>query len=536
MTANVSEEEGRWAASGDARWLITATVALFSIAVFTYSGSKILPLILAGPGAERTLSSDEITGFLLNIALILFAWKRSAELKRTSAERDAAVHKAHDLAYIDEVTGLFNRRYLRERIAEMQSSNARAALFLLDLDRFKRINDLYGHAVGDEVLVAVSRRIRNACPPEASCVRLGGDEFAILLHGDEAREKQLAETAEKVVAVLRDPVSVTGTIAVIGASLGIAMRTKRCKDPGAMLKRADIAMYEAKRRGRNGFVFFDSTMEADLLRRNALETDIRRGIGESEFVPYFQPIIDLASEQVIGFEVLARWNHPDKGMLEPSQFIDIAEETGMIAELSLAVMRDALSVARGWPHEYKIAVNVSPMQFVDPLVAQRILQVLTMTGFPPARLELEISEKCLLSDLESALAVIGGLKNAGVAISVDDFGRGYISLAELGAMPFDRIKIDRDFILSLGDDRAAGALVAAVATLGKGLKLPITAEGVETAEIRERLLGLGCDDAQGFLFSKALTAAEVKLGFGFGDSSPPAGAGELDTAAQRGAA
>lgn len=490
---------------------------MFAIAVFTYSGSKILPLIVAGPSAERALASDEITGFLLNIALILFAWKRSVELKRTSAERDAALNKAHDLAYIDEVTGLFNRRYLRERIAELQSGGGRAGLFLLDLDRFKRINDLYGHAVGDEVLIAVARRIRRACPDGANCVRLGGDEFAVLLHGDAAREKNLEATAEKIVAVLRDPVSVTGTIAVIGASLGIATRTKRCKEPGEMLKRADIAMYEAKRRGRNGFVFFDSAMEADLVRRNALEADIRRGIAEGEFVPFFQPIIDLASEQVIGFEVLARWNHPEKGMLEPGDFIDIAEETGMIAELSLAVMRDALSVARAWPHEYKIAVNVSPMQFIDPLVAQRILQVLTLTGFPAARLELEISEKCLLNDLETALAVIHGLKNAGIGISVDDFGRGYISLAELEAMPFDRIKIDRDFILALGDDRAGNALVAAIATLGKGLKLPITAEGVETAEIRQRLSGLGCDDAQGFLFSKALTAAEVKLGFGFAD-------------------
>jgi diguanylate cyclase (GGDEF)-like protein len=260
MTAIVSEPTESIGSSGDARWYITATVAMFAIAVFAYSGSKIMPLVVSA-NPQRALESEELTGFLLNIALILFAWKRSAELKRASAERDAAVNRAHDLAYIDEVTGLFNRRYLRERIAELQAANARAALFLLDLDRFKRINDLYGHAVGDEVLIAVSRRIRNACPPGASCVRLGGDEFAVLFDGDDAREKQLGATAEKVVGVLRDPVSVTGTIAVIGASLGIAVRTKRCKDPGAMLKRADIAMYEAKRRGRNGFVFFDSTME-----------------------------------------------------------------------------------------------------------------------------------------------------------------------------------------------------------------------------------------------------------------------------------
>ncbi|MXO59094.1 EAL domain-containing protein [Altererythrobacter salegens] len=511
----------------DGRW-ITGTVALFAIAVFTYTGSRILPLIIAGNDAASAIRPDDVTGFLLNIALIVFSWKRSVALKRASAERDAALSKAHDLAYIDEVTGLFNRRYIRERIAECQAAGLPCALFLLDLDRFKRVNDLYGHAVGDAVLTVAAKRLRNACPPDASCARLGGDEFAVFFAGDDIASKALSNAAEEIVMTLHDPVSVKGIVAVIGGSIGIAIQSKNCKDPGELLKRADIAMYEGKRRGRNCFVFFDSDMEIELVKRNELEADIRRGIRSGEFVPYFQPILDLRSEEVVGFEVLARWLHPDKGMLEPSEFIAIAEDTSMISDLSLKVMQDALEITRDWPSSYKIAVNVSPMQFNDPMIAERLLKVLTATGFPPARLELEISEKCLLTDLDAAMATVTSLKNVGIGIAVDDFGKGYLSLTQLQALPFDRIKIDHQFILSLEEGGTSNALVKAVATLGKGLKLPITVEGVENAEIRNHLADLGCENAQGWLYSKALTANEVRIGFGFSARKPPEGSKESD--------
>ena len=255
-------------------------------------------------------------------------------------------------------------------------------------------------------------------------------------------------------------------------------------------------------------------MAIELDRLDKLETDIREGIASGQFMPFFQPITDLSSGEVTAFEVLARWKHPTRGILGPPEFIDMAERTGMISDLSLGVMQEALTIARSWPSHLKVAVNVSPVQFSDPLIAQRIMKVLSLAGFPPARLELEIMERSLLEDLDMALSTITSLKNAGISICVDDFGTGYASLTHLKSLPFDRIKIDREFIGSMLEDHRNDALVEALATLGKGLKLPITAEGVEAESLRSKLIDLGCSDAQGWLFGNVLSAKEVILGFG----------------------
>lgn len=499
-------------AATDARW-ITATVALLAIASFAYSGSRLLPPMLTG-GTADSARPEAVAGFLLNIALILFAWKRSLELKRAAAERDVALGRAHLLAYVDEVTGLFNRRYLREQIEGLQAGKEKGALLLIDLDNFKKINDIHGHAVGDEVLREAAQKIRQACPPQATCVRLGGDEFAVLLRGADAREKGLAEMAVNLLAELRKSITLNNIVTTIGASIGIATRSKNCTDLGALLKRADIAMYEAKRQGRGTHVFFDSAMEVDLSRRAALEGEIREGIESGQFVPFFQPILALETGKVTGFEVLARWRHPKRGLLEPPEFLAVAEETGMISDLSFAVMLEALSSAAKWPSEFKIAVNVSPAQFHDPLVAQRIMSVLAATGFPPGRLELEIMEASLLTDHSAAVALLNNFKNCGISVSIDDFGTSYSALSKLSELPFDRIKIDRDFLHALEDDGECEAFAQAIAAVGKGLKVPVTAEGVESMAIHEKLAGLGCSDAQGWLFSKALSEQEVVIGFG----------------------
>ena len=490
-------------------------VALLAIAVFVMTGSQILPTLLTPGQAADSLPRAQVTAFLLNIALVLFAWRRSAQLRHVSLQRDEAEERAHQLAYFDDVTGIHNRRWLNGLIAELVAGQTiPSALILIDLDRFKKINDLFGHVAGDELLATAAARIQEVCPRDASCVRLGGDEFAVLLKGEPAREKEAVRIAARLIEALNKPVSLANTTTAIGVSIGIARADGNAGDADLLLRRADVAMYEAKRLGRNGWAFFDDAMASELERLDQLEADIRDGIANGQFVPFFQPIIDLASGEVTAFEVLARWNHPSRGLLQPPEFIAMAEKTGMISDLSFGVMQEALATARAWPGRLKIAVNISPVQFSDPLIAQRIMKVLSLTGFPPARLELEIMERSLLEDLGMALATITSLKNAGISVCVDDFGTGYASLTHLQALPFDRIKIDRGFIASMLGDQKGDALVEALATLGKGLKLPITAEGVEAEDLRAKLIELGCSDAQGWLFGNELSAKDVILGFG----------------------
>lgn len=491
------------------------TVALLAIGVFVVSASRILPMLLVPGEAISSAPRELVTAFILNIALVLFAWRRTAQLRRVSLERDEAEQRVHQLVYFDEVTGIHNRRWLNELIADLPAAHAEpTALLLIDLDRFKKVNDLFGHPAGDELLAITASRILEACPHDASCVRLGGDEFAVLLTGAAADKREAARIAARLVEDLNQPVYVANTTTAIGVSIGIASNEHHGHSGSSLLRRADVAMYQAKRLGRNRWAFFDMDMANELERLEKLEADMREGIATGQFVPYFQPIIALATGDVTAFEVLARWEHPTRGILEPPEFIAMAERTGMISDLSFGVMQQALTTARSWPGRVKIAVNVSPVQFSDPLIAQRVMKVLAATGFPAARLELEVMERSLLEDLDMALANITSLKNAGISVCVDDFGTGYATLTHLQSLPFDRIKIDRGFIASMVEDQKCDALVEALVTLGKGLKLPITAEGVEADSLRAKLIELGCSDAQGWLFGNELSAKEVVMGFG----------------------
>ena len=280
------------------------------------------------------------------------------------------------------------------------------------------------------------------------------------------------------------------------------------------LRRSDIAMYAAKRAGRNCQIWFDQRMERELIARTRLEEEIRDAIEAGEFVPFYQPQIDLGTGQLTGFEVLARWQSPAKGLLEPADFMVIAEASGLISELSLSVMGQAFLEARNWPSNLKIAVNVSPIQFRDLRLAERILKLLTETNFPASRLEVEITESSFLEDRESALTTVESLKNMGVTISLDDFGTGYASLSQLQALPFDRIKIDKSFVASLLSDPQSDAIVNTILSLGRALNLPITAEGIEDDGTRDRLCVLGCSDGQGWLFGKAVSGATISAKFG----------------------
>ena len=484
---------------------LTTAITLVATAMFAALASA----AMVQDGAD-VLEQGLGTAVLLNAALLLFGWRRSTALSLAVAACADAEQRAHDSAYCDHVTGLANRRQLVQEIERAAGSlHEDATLLLLDLDHFKRVNDCYGHAGGDRLLQHVAATLMRLAPPGACCARLGGDEFAMLLCGEEDAGAA-SMLAQNLLGALSEPVELEHGRAQVSASIGIATLWGEAPTPEALLKRSDIAMYEAKRLGRNAFVWFDREMERQLEDRIRLETEMRAGITAGEFVPYYQPQFGLAEGDLKGFEVLARWHHPVRGLVEPADFIAVAEATGFISELSMSVMRQALLEAKHWPAELTIAINVSPVQFRDPLLGQRILQLVTETGFPPARLEIEITESSLLEDQEQALATVEGLKNCGVSISLDDFGTGYASLTQLQSLPFDRIKIDRSFVAALLDDQQSSAIVSTIASLGRSLHLPVTAEGVESEEVRARLQSLGCADGQGWLWGKAVPADAVR--------------------------
>ncbi len=508
--------------------LITTCATLAAISLFVVIGSQVIPGALGIGDAKGAPNSSLVTAFLLNIAIILLGWRRSKELAQTMQALSQAEQEAHRGAYVDCVTGLANRRALVAALeTALGQAPDRGVLVLLDLDHFKKVNDLHGHSAGDELLSHVGRMLKQVVPDEAIVARLGGDEFAMLLPETAAGAAE-GMTAD-ILGSLAKPIEVGGFHAHVSGSAGLACLARGL---GAedVLRRADIAMYSAKRAGRNTLLWFDADQEVQIKQRAILEEEIRRGIDADEFVPFYQPLINLDTGVTIGFEVLARWNSPHRGLLEPVDFIEICETSGLIAALSMNVMRKALVEAKEWPAELKIAVNVSPVQFRDPQLAERILKLLLETGFPPRRLELEITEGSLIEHPEQAITVVQSLKNSGITIALDDFGTGYASLTQLQSLPFDRIKIDKSFVSTIGDNEQSAAIVRTIASLGKMLCVPITAEGVETENVRLRLADAGCQDAQGWLFGKAVSAEFVRAHFNVppADSSDASAAGQHD--------
>jgi diguanylate cyclase (GGDEF)-like protein len=479
--------------------LITTCATLAAILLFVIIGANVVPSAI---GSRVTSTNALVAAFLLNIAIVLFGYRRSRDLAETLATLKQAEADAYANAYIDHTTGLPNRRALLREIEGLFERDERdGALILLDVDHFKRVNDLYGHVAGDQLLRHVGEELVRTLPHTAFVARMGGDEFAAVI-----RNNQEAESAAlNAVRAFGQPVDIGETKAQISLSAGLVPLHSETM-PIDAVRRADVAMYSVKQSGRNGYAWFEGQMEQQLAARVSMEDEIRAAIEADEFVPFFQPLISLDSGELNGFEVLARWNSPKRGLIEPTEFIGIAEQTGQIGPLSMRVMEKAFVQAKDWPTHLKLAVNVSPVQFRDPQLAERIIQVLTETGFPARRLEVEITEGSLLEDRAQALTILESLRNHGIAIALDDFGTGYASLSQLHALPFDRIKIDRSFINSLGENEQAAAIVRTIASLGKTLSVPITAEGVESDQIREQMAALGCTDAQGFHFGRAVSA------------------------------
>ena len=496
--------------------IITSCATIAALLLFVAIGSKVVPSALLGTPLPDSASTLKVA-FLLNIAIILFGWRRSKDLKDALDAFEASERLAQRNANTDPATGLGNRRELMRSLDEALQERAGGVFLVLDLDHFKRVNDLHGHLAGDKVLLRVAEALVKSSPKGACCSRTGGDEFAVLLPGIEDADAE--EVARKILSKLTKPVFFEGSQVQATASIGLA-RIDGCRDEETALRQSDVALYAAKHSGRNGLAWFDEVLEREITDRLKLEEDIREGIKSGHFVPFFQPLVDLTSRQIIGFEALARWRSPTRGFLEPVTFIETAERTGLIGPLTLSVLEQALKEARGWPGHLKLAVNVSPVQFRDQDLAEQILKILSLSGFPASRLEIEITEGSLLEDREQVLTIIKSLKNVGVTISLDDFGTGYASLAQVNRLPLDRIKIDKSFITTIVKSEQTAAIVNTIAGLGHNLNVPITAEGVESEQIRNALADFGCSEAQGWLFGRAISAEAVRSFLAMSGSDP----------------
>ena len=431
-------------------------------------------------------------------------------LEDISDRRQAEARISH-MAMHDALTGLPNRVRFHERLTEAVARARRGhgcAVMFLDLDRFKAVNDTLGHPVGDSLLRAVTARLRAEVRATDTVARLGGDEFAIVQASGEQPGDSTA-LAERLIAVVGAPYELDGHQVVIGTSVGIALEPADGDDPDQVLRCADLALYRAKEDGRGGFRYFEPGMDARMRLRRALESDLRNALTTGAFEVFYQPLMHVRSRAVSGFEALLRWNHPERGLVPPSEFMALAEEIGLIVPLGEWVLRQACMDAALWPGSPKVAVNISPAQFASRGLVADVAGALEGSGLDPRRLELEITETVLLGDPEGVLAVLRRLKALGVGIALDDFGTGYSVLSYLRRFPFSNVKIDRSFIDSLGSGGDGDAIVRAVLELCESLRIATTAEGVETEEQLLRLLAGRCTNAQGFLFSEAKRAEEI---------------------------
>jgi diguanylate cyclase (GGDEF)-like protein len=414
------------------------------------------------------------------------------------------------LARHDSLTRLPNRVLFNEVLhnAYIGCKEESIALLCLDLDDFKVINDTLGHATGDALLVAVGERIKGCIRDNDTAARLGGDEFAIILAGRTIAE--ISAVATRLVDRIGRPYHFDGQVVEIGVSIGIGLAPKDSKTPNELLKHADLALYRAKADGRSRWRLYDSEMDERLQERRSLQADLRQALLRGEFKLYFQPIIDLSANRMIGAEALLRWSHPRRGELAPTEFVPLAEDAGLIAPIGAWVLRQACLVAAGWPDSVRIAVNISPVQFRDAGLMASVDESLSSSGLDPARLELEITETTVLETNSQTVDALWKLHGRGVRIALDDFGTGYSSLSYLRRFPFDKIKIDRSFIQDLGHEKDDSSIILAIIGLADSMNMVVTAEGVETNEQAALLRSYGCAQAQGYLFCRPVTAEVIQ--------------------------
>lgn len=458
--------------------------------------------------AHESLHLDAVIPVLLVaglVAMVILAL-RERDVRNEIHHRELAEHTAERLERYDGITGLPNRRLLFEelhrRIVGSRMHGSRFALFFLDVDRFKSVNDTYGHGFGDELLRTIGERLVLTLRPQDFVARLGGDEYAVIINS--SPEKNIERhVAQRILFSLARPFTIEGERVDMTASIGIAYFPDDAENAELLIRSADTAMYRAKASGRNTFATFDKSMEE-------IGGQLRDSLTKGHFRPYYQPVIDLKSRKVVGLEALARWDHPTKGVLGPGTFVSAAEDSGLIDDLFDLMLGHLAEDAMRWDPALRIAVNISPYQFRDEKLSKRILTSLAKTPFPPERLDVELTESALIIDVDTTRQVISDLKEKGVRISLDDFGTGYSSLRYLRELPFDKIKIDRSFVQRMDTDPGSRKIIESIIKLSHALGYVTVAEGVETKSQAKYLTEIDCDLAQGFLFSRPLPPEEIE--------------------------
>lgn len=426
-------------------------------------------------------------------------------------QRQAEVKIEH-MAHHDALTDLANRVLLNERLEQALThfqNRQMVAVHHLDLDQFKAVNDTFGHLAGDKLLSIVADRLRGLVRETDTIARMGGDEF-VIVQAPISDPAEATTLAQQIIAWISEPYDIEDQKATVGTSIGIAVSPGDGDTPDKMLRHADLALYRAKSDGRSTFRFFEPAMNEQMQARRIMEQDLRKALPAGEFELYYQPVVNLESKEISGFEALIRWNHPERGQVPPATFIPLAEEIGFIVPLGEWVIREACLAAARWPEHLNVAVNISAAQFRGSSLMPVIVNALAASGLHPTRLEIEITESVLLRDREATIAMLHQLRSLGIRIAMDDFGTGYSSLTYLQSFPFDKIKIDRSFVKDITENSGSLYIVRAVAALANGMGMAATAEGVETAEQLDKIAAVGCTEMQGYLFSKPLPVAEIE--------------------------
>ena len=493
------------------RYFIVVSTLISAVALLIWNGSSFFQRLSIAEGEISETLKIAAVALTLNVALILFGWRRYADLQHETEKRIEGEQRARTIASTDGMTGLLNRKGFGDA-GELLSASAAAAgrqvaVLSLQLHRFKAINDRYGYDVGDAVLRRLSASLVEHMPEGAALARLSGGEFAVAMGIDDE------EAARTLGAVMLNrvtrPLEEQGKFIQVGAFLGISSGGAADNSIPDLLRRADIAMDHAKSARTARPMWFDAGMERQLIAHSEIEQGIRFALEHDQFLPFFEPQVDLETGVIVGFEVLARWDHPLTGIVSADRFIAIAEEHNLIGRLSDQIVRKALAAAAEWDPALTISINISPRQFTDSWLAQKIVRLLAETGFPADRLVVEVTESSLFADIDLARTIVTSLKNQGIALALDDFGTGFSSLSHLRALPFDKIKIDRSFVATLGRDRESAAIVRAVTTLAQALDVPVTAEGIEDAATYDAVLKIGCATGQGWYFGKPMPAEDA---------------------------